>query len=224
MTKQRITFTLVLTSLWLVGMWLTGSLPKGHSKASPTASPSPIAKGAPIDGSGDRKVPGARPLGGGVPGSAPMQRATPNLSKEELERVAPAPQLKDGWISAGFQVLSSYDYRLDEQGKPLKDARIPAHIQAWNDKNIAVSGFMVPLGLDERGVYEFVLVKNQLLCCYGQVPNMNEWIHVKLKEPAAPTTERPVIVRGLFHVGEEFQDGQLLSIYRLDGVAIEVME
>ncbi len=70
----------------------------------------------------------------------------------------------------------------------------------------------------------FVLVRNQMFCCFGAVPMMNEWLHVKMEGDArAPfIADVPIRVYGTFDVGEVVTKGTLMSIYRMDAADVEV--
>lgn len=139
-----------------------------------------------------------------------------------LERQhTPAPSSTAKESILGFPVLASYPYEVGGDGKPTPKSAIPKPIKDYDGKSVTVTGFMVPLGMTEQGVTQFVLVKNQMLCCYGQTPKMNEWIFVTMASPIAPLTDLPIEVHGTLHVGEEYQQNQLVSLYRLDGQSLE---
>ena len=78
---------------------------------------------------------------------------------------------------------------------------------------------MIPLKNEGEDVVEFVLVRNQNACCFGIVPAMNEWIHIKMeKEQVAPyAIDIPITVFGKLEVGESYENDLLMSIYRMQG-------
>ena len=50
----------------------------------------------------------------------------------------------------------------------------------------------------EKGlVVEFLLMRNTLACCFGTVPNMNEWVIVKMKKGVQPMMDVPVAFYGV---------------------------
>ncbi len=155
--------------------------------------------GAPID---SPSMPGAKkPLPAGV-------------SREQLEAPAPSPHQLEGYAPLTFDLLAGYDF----------DGRsVPPRITEFHERQVAVSGFMVPLTTDLEGVVDFILVKNQLLCCYGQTPKMNEWIYVLMEGDSRTQArlDQPITVAGRLLVGADEKDGQLLSLYRM--VADEVV-
>ncbi len=171
----------------------------------PPGPSSPIA-GAPLDGSADSQVPQGlkKPLPEGV-------------SLEELRANAPDPVAPEGYQAVTFDSLSGFSFEIDEQGAAAEGAEIPAELLKLDGTRSAVSGFMVPLAIEQEGVKDFVLVKNQLLCCYGQTPKMNEWVYVQLapEESVEPILDKPITVAGTLMVGADVQDGQVLSLYRM---------
>lgn len=178
---------------------------------------SPIA-GQPIDG----------PVAAGDQPFRPKQ-LPPGATKEELAKSAPAPVAVEGYRSVTLDALSSFSYELDKKGGPaiLPDgnlSRIPSRIQQYDEADVAISGFAVPITFEDERVRDFVLVKNQMLCCFGQVPKMNEWILVRMAEPISPTAEMPVTVLGQLLVGEIMEDGRVLGLYFMDGHQVKVMD
>lgn len=132
-----------------------------------------------------------------------------------------------GYETVGFGTLAGYRYR--DQGNragggtgaaasaPKKD-QIPPEIHALKGRKVAVEGYMVPMEVDDNGaVKSFVLVKTQPQCCFGDTQAMNEWIDVKMKGGARAefSVDRPMTAFGVLDVGEQTEDGFVLSIYRM---------
>ncbi len=122
-----------------------------------------------------------------------------------------------------FTTLSSFMYDIptggDSSERPTRRDQIPAPIKAFNRKTIAIQGFMVPIDLKNGKTTRFLLVKDQSLCChFGRIPQMNEWISVRMKPNAAAHVimDQPVTVFGVLEVGELVDHGEILSIYRME--------
>lgn len=126
------------------------------------------------------------------------------------------------WID--FDPLMDFEYpelvRVDGDVPP---PALPAAVLALNGKRVAVEGFMSPLAFDAGGVKEFSLVQDPSLCCFGAVPEMNHWIHVVMpdKERTEFYSFDPVAVYGVLQVGEEYQDGYVVSLYRMVADKVE---
>lgn len=138
-----------------------------------------------------------------------------------------APQSLLLHLDLTFDDLASYRYEYPEDGRTPKKDQIPAKIQKLNDKKIAIKGFMIPLRNEGEDVVELVLVRNQNACCFGIVPAMNEWIHITMApgKVAPYAIDIPITVFGKLEVGETYENGLLMSIYRMqsDRVVVPVI-
>lgn len=132
----------------------------------------------------------------------------------------------------GFDVLAGYDIIiLPELGLNTNgaaaDARvnamIPANIHALDRREVAVDGFMIPSQMENGKVTEFLLSRNPPACCYGGVPQIHEWIIVRVKPPGVGWEEyNTVRTHGVLHVGAERVDGALTSIYHMEADKVEI--
>lgn len=142
-----------------------------------------------------------------------------------------APALtEDGYLKLGFDHLASYtfvppqfDPAAADVGKaPTGEEQIPSEIKALNGKKAAVTGYMVPVKMDKGLVVELLLMRNTMACCYGAVPNMNEWVIVKLRKGVPPLLDTPVSFYGQLKVGALFENGYMTGLYQLDGEKMDV--
>ncbi len=145
--------------------------------------------------------------------------------------LAPTPPIPTEMIGdalkVSFDFLASYEYwpyPLEEADPNLHASKeIPASVKSIHGKRVAVSGFMMPVAVRNGQVDAFLLVRNQLMCCFGMPVGPNEWIDVKMKDGvrARYVPDVPVTVFGLIDIGENAtKDGLVLSLYRM--VADEV--
>ena len=129
----------------------------------------------------------------------------------------------------GFEVLAAFPYELPdaptEAPTPAKSAipaprksQIPPNVQAFDGRRVTVTGYMIPLALDDGRAKQFVLVRNLMSCCYGVPPNLNEFVLVTMTtEGVRPVMDAPVTLVGKLKVGETYEDNYLVGIYQLDG-------
>lgn len=112
---------------------------------------------------------------------------------------------KDGVIEVNFDFLSGFDYEKDQTPNPIR---------MLNCKKVAVTGFMLPVDFEEGKVTSFILLNNQMACCFGIMPRMNELIYVKMQGNSSTKfmTDVPIKVFGKFKVGEENVVGSLYGI------------
>jgi hypothetical protein len=141
------------------------------------------------------------------------------------------PEPPAAYIPVSFDKLSAFSFTVTDQmvdaaqDSPAAALRttsqIPMEIKAFNEKNVAIKGFMLPMKFDGSLTTEFLILKSQGLCCYGVLPKITEWINVRLAgKGVKPVMDRPVTVCGTFHVGEVREHGDLVGIYRLDAEKI----
>jgi hypothetical protein len=164
----------------------------------------------------------------------PVDLASQSTNSVELVRkTAPSkpnldPQLRTGYVPVSFEQLSSFRFFVtDRMLNTKKEARfagtdqileqLPEEVRALDQKAVSLRGFMLPMKLDGRLTTEFLLLKNQGLCCYGKPPKITEWVTVRVNGKGVhPIMDEPITVCGTFHVGDVRENGDLLGIYRLD--------
>jgi len=101
---------------------------------------------------------------------------------------------------------------------PYLSRPIPDSIKSLENHEVAIKGFMLPLKLENGRVRESLLMRSRSFCCFGIPLQPNEWVHVRMKgEGVKSIMDVPLTVYGTLHVGEVVKNGQLSSIYPLDG-------
>ena len=140
--------------------------------------------------------PGAMPSG--TKGSAA------DLARTNLPSIGGVPPLGaelQGYAEETFATLAGFDFILTKEmaeggAKPegiaaQARAQIPAGIQALDGKRVVIEGFLLPVKMNDSRAVEFLLMRNQSMCCYGVPPKINEWITVEMKGPGV----KPVMDR-----------------------------
>jgi len=136
----------------------------------------------------------------------------------------PAPEVDNGYLKLGFDRLSGYKFVAPEydplanpKGQaPTGEEQIPQVVKGWSGKKAIVTGFMLPTKLDNGKAVEFLLMANQMACCYGTVPNMNDWVIVRSPKGVPITQDVPISFRGTFKVSATFESGYMTGIYQLE--------
>lgn len=130
------------------------------------------------------------------------------------------------YLPVSFATLAGFPYdqytveeSLAERGDGTVEDQIPAAIRALSGRKVAVRGFMVPIEFTRNETRSFLLVRNRMVCCFGMLVGLNEWIYVRMKEDRAARwlNDIPVTVYGTLTVGEDIRDGMVLSVYRMEG-------
>jgi hypothetical protein len=132
----------------------------------------------------------------------------------------------------GFDQLSAFDMNLTDDlelntnnpawADAKVNAMIPARVRALDSRDISVEGFMLPVEFEKNKVVEFMLARDPMGCCYSTVPEINQFIYVRVKPPGVePVIFNTSRARGVFHVGAERGNGALTTIYRMDAESVK---
>jgi hypothetical protein len=163
-----------------------------------------------------------------VPASVPSAALNPAATNVLVAASATAGS-KD---SAGFDKLAGFPFKVTDDmiigvGDAAANSReiatqIPAFVKALDAKEVSITGFMLPTKVDGGMATEFLLLKNQSMCCYGLTPNLNEYVSVKLTgHGVKPVMDHLITVTGKLHVGEMRQSRLLVGLYQLDGEKVD---
>lgn len=113
----------------------------------------------------------------------------------------------EGYIAAPWRVLGGFEY---VEHKPL-----PETVTAFHGKKVAATGFMMTLE-EVEDIHEFLLVESIWSCCFGQPPEVHQVFVIKVPaKKGVEYTSAPIQVAGTLDVGEEVEDGFVISVYRL---------
>ncbi|HWX18610.1 MAG TPA: DUF3299 domain-containing protein [Candidatus Binatia bacterium] len=131
------------------------------------------------------------------------------------------------YLTIGFDRLAAFPFVVTAQmvSAPKGAAvasrstleQVPEEIKALDQRRVSLKGFMLPLKFEGALATDFLLMRNQSLCCFGVPPKITEWVNVHLAgKGAKPIIDEPVTICGTFHVGDVRENGDLVGIYRLD--------
>jgi len=135
-----------------------------------------------------------------------------------------ALEVVDGYVKAGFEQLSTFKVTpppFDPNAKPGSagpslGSQIPDGIRSLDGRKAVVTGFMLPIKMEGGLVTEFLLMRSQMMCCYGVMPQVNEWVLVHMPQGVHQLMDVPVSFGGQLHVKELYENGFLTAIYQLD--------
>jgi hypothetical protein len=152
--------------------------------------------------------------------------AAPVATTAPTTPAPPTATAVDGYSFVGFDKLASYNFEVPDDapvtnktaGPDKADEQIPSTVKAFNRQKVSIKGFMLPLKVEGNVVTEFLILKDQSMCCYGNVPKITEWVSVKTTgKGVKPIMDQPVNIEGTLHVGAMRENGYLVGIYQLDG-------
>lgn len=135
------------------------------------------------------------------------------------------------YLKVTFSALGGYEYKLPDpevvrnSADPTKPPtkQIPDELMKIDGEEVVLVGFMVPFDIDRKGnVKSFALTVNQAFCCFGIPPAMNELVMVTMAEgQTAPFLNNvPLAAYGKLEVGEEIDEGYVLSLYRMTSTEV----
>lgn len=132
----------------------------------------------------------------------------------------------DGYREVDFGQLASYAFEapaMDAAPKPGSVDQIPEKIQELDGKPIRMSGFMMPMKVEQGLATDFLIMRTTLACCYGMMPAPNEWVRVKVPgKGVAIRMDVPLVFTGKLHVGQVYEENLFTGVYRLDVEKIAV--
>lgn len=139
----------------------------------------------------------------------------------ELAEAAPAAKPADARPAATADIMFD-DIKFDIQpDEPFERSMLTEKIENLSGKPVRIRGFILP-SFQQTGLTQFVLVRDNLSCCFGPGAALYDCIVVEMK-PGTSTDFNlyPVAVEGTFKV-QEFNDpdGNTMAIYHLDGDAV----
>jgi hypothetical protein len=173
----------------------------------------------------DHQVTGADPTA--APSSAVTEATTiPAAARHETNSSNTPPQPvsarapKATFPSQNQTVDSTFDdlkFDMEKMGD-FDRSLLTARIEQLFGQKIRIRGYIYPT-LRKRGLKQFVLVRDNLECCFGPGAALYDCILVQMQAgKTAEYTIRPVAVEGILRF-EPFMDpeGKHLAIFRLDG-------
>lgn len=127
----------------------------------------------------------------------------------------------------GFDRLAAFEYTVidaatgasEEEIEVAKQRdQIPGWARFYDQKRIALTGFMMPLVVKDGLSTKLIMMRDITTCCFGNVPNMNEYVIVSMKGAGVKAIQDvPVVLTGIFKISEQYEAGYLTSIFQMDG-------
>lgn len=109
-----------------------------------------------------------------------------------------------------------------KKGAPFKRKMLTKKVVELDEQPVKIRGYILP-GFQQKGITQFVLVRDNMECCFGPGAALYDCILVEMvKGTSTSFTVRPVTVTGTFSISEfKDPDGNHLAIYRLEGEAVK---
>ena len=109
-----------------------------------------------------------------------------------------------------------------KKGDPFQRSMLTDKIERLHGERIRIRGFILP-SFQASGITQFVLVRDNLECCFGPGAALYDCILVEMAPGKSTSfTVRPVAVEGVFAIKPLLgPGGKQLAIYRLEGWSIK---
>jgi len=109
-----------------------------------------------------------------------------------------------------------------KKGDPFERKLLTTEIEKLDGKPIRVRGYMLP-SFQQKGITQFVLVRDNMECCFGPGAALFDCIVVEMVDGESTSfTVKPIAVEGVFKVSEFLgPDGKPLAVFHLDGKAVK---
>tara|TARA_B100001093_G_scaffold328332_1_gene313295 strand:+ start:302 stop:1009 length:708 start_codon:yes stop_codon:yes gene_type:complete len=145
-----------------------------------------------------------------------------NISEEKI--VTNLPPLEEGseYQLLAFRDMMNFEYLVDweKDGKEFNfssySQRVPKRLREKSGKKVAIEGFMIPTVVDENNeVKEFLLLPDQMSCCFGQAPEANGWVVVSANDGVEVMMDRIIRVTGQLTVEERWDTEFFVGLYHM---------
>jgi len=130
-------------------------------------------------------------------------------------------------FALGFDKLSGFNYTLLDAGtgatpeqiaEHRKKDQVPDWLHIYDGKRVVLTGYMMPLQVENGRSKKFVMMRDVMTCCYGAVPNMNDYLIVTMKGVGVEVVQDvPVEMLGTFRIDQKYEDGFVVSLFVMDG-------
>jgi hypothetical protein len=124
---------------------------------------------------------------------------------------------------AATKEITFDDVKLDlKAGAPFQRSLLTPSVKKLDGMPVRIRGYILP-SFQQSGIKQFVLVRDNMQCCFGPGAALHDCILVEMTGNAtADFSVRPVSVTGVFSIREVVgPDGQHLAIYHLDGKEVK---
>ncbi len=156
-------------------------------------------------------------------GRSPGETSSPPLPQPAIRPAVPQAPDPPRRPRAAPREITFDDIKLDmEKGAPFTRDLLPKRVTVLTGETIRIRGYILP-SFQQRGLTQFVLVRDNQECCFGPGAALHDCIVVRMRPGVtADFSIRPVAVAGTFRINElKAPDGTHLAIYAMDGDEVQ---
>lgn len=152
---------------------------------------------------------------------------TPAVNPSAVVRVAETAPVAEVSPKEANKLLPTKDINFDdikfdiEKDSKFQRSMFTPQIEELEGRSIRIRGYILPT-FQQSGIRNFVLVRDNLQCCFGPGAAIFDCIVVDMAGAGADFTTRPVTVEGVLTFREVLDfDGITRAIYHLDGTSVK---
>lgn len=178
---------------------------------------------APVMAPADSRRPAVKPTprrknAPAAPGANERAQSGNLVGAGGLERTGHRPTSRPRIRNCTFDDLK---FEMNKE-EPFQRGMLSPGIEALQGARIRIHGYVLP-SFQQTGLTQFVLVRDNMECCFGPGAALFDCIVVEMAAgESTDYTIRPVAVEGIFSIREFVgPDGKHLAIYHLDGQEVK---
>ena len=146
-----------------------------------------------------------------------------NSTQPTIINNLPPLEENSGYERLDFRDLVNFTYEVTWEGDGQEfdfsaySKRVTKRLREKSGLSIAVEGFMIPTIVDENNkVKEFLLLPDQMSCCFGKSPEANGWVVVSSSDGVEVLMDQIIRVNGNLTVEERWDEEFFVGLYHLD--------
>lgn len=110
---------------------------------------------------------------------------------------------------------------VEDAAAVARGERLSEAVRTANGGTVRIAGYMLPLAVEQGRTRQFLLLRNQNACCFGQMPAANEYLVVEAPAPGIPVRmDTPVACVGRLRVAPVVSGGAVVQFYNLEQTAL----
>lgn len=135
----------------------------------------------------------------------------PTVTKSTTPKPQPGKTIDMTFDDIKFDIEPDADFEREMIPQPIEDLK---------KQKIRIGGYILP-GFQSRDIKQFVLVRDNMECCFGPGAALYDCILVEMSGRGVDFTVRPVTVEGEFTIQEyKDGDGKVRAIYHMQGTNV----
>jgi hypothetical protein len=158
----------------------------------------------------------------GAGASAPEDSSGAAAAPPRSPAAAEAPSVPASAAGGAYRETTFDDLKFDmEIGAEFDRALLTPQVESLFGQKIRIRGYILPT-LRKRGLKQFVLVRDNMECCFGPGAALYDCILVTMQDgKTAEFTIRPVAVEGVFDFEQHAPLGPTLAIYKMTAESVQ---